>query len=153
MNQKSIGVRIAPFIVGIVCFVLPFLQLSCNGTKVMQFTGVQLVTGSEMKDPMGGRSKKISSEPFAVVALIALAAGVGFCASPKRSMSILAAISGGIVVVSMLALKMRLDAEITKEASGMPITIDYLIGFWSICLAAIAGLVLSIMRLNDKENV
>lgn len=34
----------------------------------------------------------------------------------------------------------------------MPIKVDYLIGFWGVCLAAIAGLVLSIMRGKEKEN-
>lgn len=118
----------------------------------MQFTGVQMVTGSEMKEPMSDETKKIPAEPFAVVTLLALAVGVGLCVSPKRTMSVSAAIAGGVAVVSMFVLKTRADAEIMKEASGMPITVDYLIGFWLVCLAAIAGLVLAIMRVKDKEN-
>ena len=152
MNQKSVGVRIAPFAIGVLCFVLPFIQISCDGKKAMQFTGVQLVTGSEMKEPMGKKTKKIPAEPFAVVALLALAVGIGFSASPKRTLSVFAAIAGGVAFVSMLILKARADAEITKEASGMPITIDYPVGFWLVCLGAIAGLVLSVMRAKDKEN-
>jgi hypothetical protein len=152
MNQST-GIRIAPFAVGIMCFVLPFLQVSCSGEKVIQFTGVQLVTGSEMKDPMTGKeTKQIPSEPLAVVALVALAAGILFCLSPKGASSSAAAIAGGIALVAMLVLKTRMDAQITKEAGGMPFTIDYLIGFWGVCLAAIAGLVLSIMRVNEKKS-
>ncbi|MDD5676863.1 MAG: hypothetical protein PHW60_02595 [Kiritimatiellae bacterium] len=150
MNRKSTGVRITPFALGIMCFVLPFVQISCDGKKAMQFTGVQLVTGSEMKEPMGGETKKIPPEPFAIVTLLALAVGIGFCASPKRAMSVSAAIAGGIAVISMFVMKTRMDAEITKEASGMPITIEYPIGFWLVCLAAIAGVILAIMRIKDK---
>jgi hypothetical protein len=152
MNQKSLGVRIAPFAIGILCFVLPFLQISCDGKKVMQFSGVQMVTGSEMKDPMGGKPKKIPTEPLAVVTLLALTAGVGLCLSQKRGMSVTAAIAGGIAVLAMFGLKTRMDAEVMKEASGMPITVDYLIGFWLVCLAAITGLVLAIMRIRGKTN-
>jgi hypothetical protein len=152
MNQKSITVRIAPFALGILCFVLPFLQLSCDGKKMMQFTGVQLVTGSEMNDPMSGKTKQVPPEPFAVATLLALVAGVGFCVSTKRVMSVSAAVTGGVAVVSMLVLKTRMDADIMKEASGLPITVDYLIGFWTVCLTAIAGSVLSSMRVNDEEK-
>lgn len=78
----------------------------------MQFTGVQMVTGSEMKDPMSGETNKIPAEPFAVVALIALATGIGFCVSAKRTSSIPAAIAGGVAVLAMPILKTRADAEI-----------------------------------------
>ncbi len=150
MNQKSIGVRIAPYVVGIVCFVLPFIQVSCSGEKVMQFTGIQLVTGSETKEPMTGETKKIPPTPLAIIALVALLAGACFCLPATRASSTLAAIAGGVATVAMLFLKMRTDADITKEAQGMPITVEYLMGFWLVCIAAIGGLILSIMR--TKEN-
>lgn len=105
-----------------------------------------------MKEPMGGDTKKIPSEPFAVVTLVALLAGVGFCISTTRGKAIAAAIAGGVATASMLILKMRMDAEIMKEASGMPVTVDYLIGFWIVCLASIAGLVFSILRAKEKET-
>ena len=151
MNQKSAGIRIAPYVIGIVCFILPFLQISCDGKKVMQFTGVQLVTGSEMKEPMSEKTRKIPAEPFAVIALVALAVGAAFCIHAGRSRAIVAAVAGGAAALSMIIMKTRMDAEITKQASGMPITVDYLFGFWAVCLSAIAGLILAIMRMKDKE--
>jgi len=152
MNQKSTGIRIAPYIVGIVCFILPFLQVSCDGKKVMQFTGVQLVTGSEMKEPMSETTKKIPPEPFAIIAILALVAGTVFSLSSGKGSALAAAIAGGAAALALLILKTRMDAEITKEASGMPITVDYLLGFWGACLAAIAGLVLSIMRRKETSG-
>ena len=103
-----------------------------------------------MKDPMSGQTKKVPADPLAVVTLIALLAGAGLCSSAARSNSIAAAVAGGIATVSMLIFKTRMDAEITKQAAGMPITVDYLVGFWIVCLAAVAGLVLSIIRVKEK---
>lgn len=152
MNQKSTGVRIAPFAIGIICFVLPFFQVSCDGKKLMQFTGVQLVTGTEMKNPMSEEVEKTEAMPGAVIAVAALIIGAGFCFSGSRGSSIAAAVMGGLATASLLFLKTRLDAEITKEASGMPIMVDYLVGFWIACLASIAGLVLSIIRAKEVDG-
>ena len=124
MNQKSIWVRIAPYAAGILCFVLPFLQVSCDGQKVMQFTGVQLITGSEMKNPISEESSRIPSEPFAVLALFALLAGILFSILYIRGEAIASAIAGGVATVSLLVLKARMDADITKQASGMPVTVE-----------------------------
>lgn len=117
----------------------------------MQFTGVQLVTGSEMKEPMSGQIKKTAPMPGAVITLVALFIGAGFSLGSSRSMSVAAAISGALATAFMLFLKTRIDADIAKEASGMPITADYLVGFWAVLIAAIAALVLSLMRVQAKE--
>ena len=151
MIQNS-GIRIAPYLVGVVLFILPFIQVSCSGDKVLQLTGVQLVTGSEMQEPMSEKTKKIPPEPLSVAAIIALGIGAAFCISRGRVQSILAAIAGGVALVAMIVLKTRMDAEITKQTAGMPITVEYLAGFWGVCIAALAGLILSIMRVNEKRK-
>ena len=118
----------------------------------MQFTGVQLITGSEMKNPISEESSRIPSEPFAVLALFALLAGILFSILYIRGEAIASAIAGGVATVSLLVLKARMDADITKQASGMPVTVEYLIGFWLALLAAVAGLALSIMRTKEKQK-
>jgi lysylphosphatidylglycerol synthetase-like protein (DUF2156 family) len=151
MKQGSVGIRIAPFAVGVICFILPFVQISCDGKKMMSMTGVQLVTGSEMKDPMTEKTKKIPAEPLAVVTLLAMLAGAGLSISAKRGSAISSAVAGGVAAIAMLVLKTRMDAEVTKQASGFPITVEYLVGFWVVCLAAVAGIVLSVMRTKEDK--
>jgi len=59
MEQKTAGIRIAPYAIAIVYFILPFVQLSCEGEKMISFTGVQLVTGTEIRGLVwGGGSKQ-----------------------------------------------------------------------------------------------
>jgi hypothetical protein len=152
MQLNSPGFRVAPYIVGILFFVLPFLQVSCDGRTVVRLTGVQLVTGSEMDAPMSNESQKVSPEPFAVIALLALAAGTVFCLSNGKGSATAAAIAGGAAAAALLALKIRMDAQITKEAGGLPLTVDFLMGFWGAVLSALAGLVLSLMRRNETDG-
>jgi hypothetical protein len=148
MLHKLVGFRIAPYAIAILCFILPFIQISCDGKKMMSFTGVQLVTGSEMKSPMTDDTEKIPPAPTAIIALAALVAGVVFALKLDRGSSILSSVAGGVAFISMIILKTNMDAEIMKESSGMPVTADYQIGFWSVCILALAGAILGLMRLQ-----
>lgn len=151
MQQKSIGIRIAPYVIGIACFILPFIKISCSGEKLMSFTGVQLVTGSEMSNPMSDEKEKMPPEPTAVIALIALVVGVVFAIQLSRGGAILSAVSGGVAVISLILLKTNLDTEIMKEAGGMAISADYQMGFWGACLMSAAGAILALMRLQGAS--
>ena len=151
MQQKSVGIRIAPYAIGIACFILPFIQISCSGEKVVSFTGVQLVTGSEMANPMSDEKEKLPPEPTAIIALVALVVGVVFATQLSRGAAILSAVSGGVAVIAMVLLKTNMDAEILKEAGGMAISADYQMGFWGVCLMSAAGAILALMRLQDAE--
>lgn len=150
MQQKSVGIRIAPYAIGIACFILPFIQISCSGEKVMSFTGVQLVTGSEMANPMSDEKEKMPPAPAAIIAMAALVVGVVFAIQLSRGGTILSAVSGGVAVISMILLKANMDAEIMKEAGGMGITADYQMGFWGVCIMSVVGAILALMRLQDS---
>ena len=45
--------KFSPALFGLVilCFFLPFVNLSCSGQTVMTLTGFQLITGSEYSEP------------------------------------------------------------------------------------------------------
>ena len=154
MKRSVAGIRIAPFLIGIICFILPFLSISCDGNKLMSFTGVQLVTGAELKDSLSGESRRIPSDPMAVIALLALVAGLCLAVSNTRRTAIGSALAAAAATLSMLFLKFRMDAQIMKHASGMPIAADYQLGFWLVCLASVLGLIMSVMRVeNGRESI
>ena len=151
MEQKPAGIRIVPFAIAIVCFILPFIEISCDGVKWMSFTGVQLVTGSEMKSPMTDEVEKIPPSGAAVVTLVALAVGGAFCFSATRTQSIIAGVSGIVAAIAMVLLKTNMDAEVMKEASGLPVTVEYKVGFWGTLLGATAGALLAFIRVGKKK--
>ena len=42
----------AAYLLALICFLLPFVEVSCNGQKVVSLTGIQLLAGPQVG---GGR--------------------------------------------------------------------------------------------------
>lgn len=117
--------KFSPAIFGIViiCFFLPFINISCSGQKIATLSGIQLVSGTTME------GRKINPEPWAVVAFISSIAGLGLSFMKSRKSSILAAVSGAIGVISLLLLKAKIDNDMLKKGKGV-IQVEYDLGFW-----------------------
>lgn len=100
----------------VLAFLLPFIEVSCAGTKVATFTGMQLVTGTtvdgERTDPNG----------WAILALLAAVGGcaMGIAALGRRARGWLAGASAaaGVGAVSLIALRVVIDAELSRAAAG-----------------------------------
>ena len=152
MLHQSVGFRIAPYAIAIICFILPFVQISCSGEKLMSFTGVQLVTGMEMKSPMSEKTEKIPPETTAIIALVALVFGVVIALKTDSGSSILSAVAGGVALISLIILKTNMDAEIMKKAGGMAVSADYKLGFWGVCIGSLVGAILALMRLQKTTE-
>lgn len=154
MEQKSAGIRIAPYLIGIICFILPFLEISCAGEKMMSFSGAQLATGYYDLDSFVGQDTENNQpNPFALIALIAVVLGLLFSLTPKKRASIMAGIMGIISVSAMLLMKNNIDAEMMKEAGGLaPVSVDYKVGFWGLCIASAIGALMAFMRVKDSPG-
>src|SRR6266852_3589386 len=121
MGQKS---KVSPiiFIASILCFLFPFIAVSCGGQRFASFSGIQLATGTTVDQPqMFGPSqkKKVAPDPFAAVAgLCAIVAlGLSFVGSARTSIA--PAISGATGAISLLLMKSRMDSEIVKQGQGI----------------------------------
>ena len=79
MTQKS-KVSPAIFAASILCFLLPFVTLSCGGQRITSFSGVQLAIGTSVDQPqIFGPPKKqnVDPDPTAAVAGICALLGLG----------------------------------------------------------------------------
>jgi hypothetical protein len=138
MQWKS-KVSPAIFALSILCFLLPFVTISCNGKKLSSFSGVQLATGTTIEQPqMFGppQKKRANPEPAATVAAICalLALGLSFLGA---RMALGTAIGGAMGTVSLLLMKAQLDDRIAKQGQGM-LQVDYETGF-ALALALLMG--------------
>ena len=109
------------FIVTTVCFLFPFVTVSCNGQKVATFSGVQLATGTtlEQQQMFGPPQKKhVDAEPLATLAAICALAGVGLSFLGIRA-AIAPAICGGAGALFLLLLQSKLSTDITQQGQGM----------------------------------
>ncbi len=78
----------AIFLASILCFLLPFITVSCGGQKVGSFSGLQLATGTTVNQPQmfgPAQSEKVESEPMATIAILCAVAGLGLSFLRRRS--------------------------------------------------------------------
>ncbi len=150
------GRKISPAIFGLalICFFLPFVNISCGGQKFMSFTGVQLVTGTTINEPgMFGQKQnnKVQGEFLALLAVVAVVVGLILSFLKDRTSAILTAIIGGAGAVLLLLLKSKMDNDVFREAEGM-IQLEYTIGFWGAFLLNITAAVLNVFHLSQSKE-
>ena len=139
MTSKS---KVSPliFVATLVCFLFPFVTVSCGDHKVTSFTGVQLATGTTVPEPqMFGPPKKreVAPDPFAAVAV--LAAAVGMCLGFVGARSAIPqAICGGLGALLLLLMKARTENQVLQQGQGL-LVVSYEPGFTLALLLLIAA--------------
>ncbi len=145
------------FVVAALSFLLPFVAASCNGQKVIQLTGLELVTGTRVQAPSSygygyTTHRDVAPEPLAVLAIVVTLAGIALGFVKGGPGSILSAISGAVAFISLLLLQSKLNSDAAREGGNI-FKIDYLTGFWiALVLLAIAT-VLNLYLLANKRKV
>ena len=149
--------RAAPFAIAVLCFFLPFVQISCTMQRSVgfPFTGIQMVTGAEIHTPdfTGGPTKteKIPPSPEAIIVLLCSLAAVALCFISLKAGSLSAAIAGVLGFVVMLILKARLDQDILKQGEGL-LVVEYRVGFIAICICLLAGAAMNVYVFRQPKS-
>jgi hypothetical protein len=139
--------KLSPAIFGIViiCFFLPFVNVTCQGQKVASFSGFQLVGGTtiEQSGGWGGKQvRNVSGEPLALFAFLATIAGLALSFYRRDKSAIAPAAVSGIGLILLLVLKSKLDSDILKQGGGM-LQLEYSVGFWMAFILYLAAMVLN----------
>ncbi|HCY76705.1 MAG TPA: hypothetical protein DHV28_12365 [Ignavibacteriales bacterium] len=162
----------SPFLFGLIllCFFLPFVNLSCSGQTIMSLTGFQLITGAEVKQPdmfgqnmmgqndnMDKENEEVSSQPMALLAFIAALAALLISLMKKKTTALINIVISVLGVIFLFLLKFNIDGDAKLNTTGQGIiTLDYQFGYWFSILLFIGGAVLSWLIFNEKlpkENV
>lgn len=149
--------KISPALFGliVICFFLPFMNISCGGQKIVTLTGLQFVTGTsvEQQDPFSGKAKseKIESEPLAVAVFLCALAGLALSFLHSRSGTILPAIAGGAGGGLLLLFKHGMDQKVLQEGEGL-IQVQYEFGFWLMLMLFLAATVMNLLLLSHRKN-
>lgn len=149
----------ALFVLIIICFFMPFVNLSCSGQTIMSLTGFQLITGADIKDQnmfgeMNGtqtKQEKVESQPLALFALLAAIAGLGLSFIRKKSLAIVNVVVSALGAVFLLLLKFNLDGDAELGGQNV-ITLDYQAGYWLAFLLFLAGAVLFWLIFSEKPK-
>jgi hypothetical protein len=138
----------------LLCFTLPFIQVSCQQQRLMSFTGFQMAFGTEVQQPqMFGppQTKQIPGDGLVILAFLAAVAGL-VCSFIKNRTGIVISLicsSGGFLF--LLIFKLRVDNEILRLGGGM-LGVEYLTGFIGACLLFLMGTALNGYMIYAEAN-
>jgi hypothetical protein len=159
MDSTRWKVRPVIFVVGLLSLFLPFVSVSCQGQTVATATGVQLATGFEANGTGASSSgfasqqstQREGSEPMAVLALVALIAGLAFAFWHTRPSAIWSALMGLAGVFALIRLKTKIDDDVLRQGSGL-FQVDYRAGFWLLCAVFVGAIGYNVYLLGSTPE-
>lgn len=152
----------AVFVLIILCFFLPFVNLSCGGQTIMSLSGFQLITGAKVSPAdnlFGGfkqeefdEKERVDPQPMAILAFIMALAGLGLSFIKRKKLAIITVIVSALGLIFLILLKVNMDGESDLGAQYI-ITLDYQFGYWFSLLLFAAGVVIFGMIFKEAETV
>jgi hypothetical protein len=147
------------FLVVILLFLTPWLEVSCAGAKVISFSGMDMVTGKSYTAPSGSGYSSYNSnfgvpnststssnrEPLAIITLVLAVAGIIFSLVKWKRAELLSALAAICGFIFMIALKIKIDGDISEQGRGMLQT-DYLAGYWIGLILLMGIFLINILR-------
>src|SRR5664279_3122805 len=98
----------AGYLLALICFLLPFVEVSCNGQRVVSLPGLQLLAGPQV-DGGGGMfaqpKQQVKPETSVVIAFVAGIAGLVLSVLKQRRTDIIAGVCCMVAAGSLLALQ------------------------------------------------
>jgi len=134
--QESLK-KFSPAVFGVIliCFMLPWVNLSCQGQNAATFSGLQLATGTTVQQ----QNQEVKSEPLAVAVLVLTILGLALSFLKDKRSSIIPGIIGAAAFILLLLLKSKIDTD----ASNHSIQVQYAIGFWLVLVLFIGAIALN----------
>ena len=136
MQRGTKTFSVASFGLALLCFLLPFVSVSCNQQKVASFSGFELVFGTTVQQPQvfgPPKPQRVSGEPLAAVAFVCCALALGISFAKSRSTEIGGAVLAGVSLVCLMQLKSKLQDEVLWQSGGF-LQVNYESGFWIVIL-------------------
>lgn len=145
------------FAVVIIFFFFNFFTVSCGGQKVGSVTGINLVTGTELKsrDMFSGnetKGEKIPSSAWAIIAFGAAIIGLGAFLIKEKREALIGAGAGAIGFGSLIILQFAIKNSIEKKAQGT-IQTDFQFAYWGALIAMGIAAFISYLRMQKTHNI
>lgn len=147
------------FACAIIFFFFNFFTITGNGNKIGSVTGINLVTGTELKsnDLFSGeetKGNKIPSSIWAIIALGAAITGIWVFLTKSKRVAIVGTWAGAIGFGALIILFFAIINAIEKKAEGAgDIHIDFQFAYWGALIAiGIAGFI-SYLRMQKTNKI
>ncbi len=140
------------FVIGLLAFLLPFVQVSCGGNTLMVVSGKQLITGFSVSLPAKpGESpnaqtpeRRFKGDKYArgILALLVLSLLVALFANYPIASYILVVFSA-LGAGALLILRSRILEKAAAKGAGL-LEVRFREGFWTLLAAFIAAFLLNL---------
>ncbi len=163
--MKESGKFVSPsiFLLAALCFFLPFVSFTCQGQKIADVTGMELVTGtkiekfemqkfdSRQKDPGLEDQRDVSSEPMAIAAFIFAIIGIVVSLIPRysRMLSLIAGALGGLM---LLFLRSSISGEVTGDFNFQIIQVTYEWGYYLALILFIIAFAINLYQVISENR-
>jgi hypothetical protein len=134
-------------------FLLPFMTISCNGTKLVSLSGVQLLTGTTITPPGGGRATPIQPSPlliaafaFGIVAIL-IRRKNGSAVNPWLSIGATAGSVGAMLFFQTAS------ADQVQQQTLAVFTVQMEIGYWVAAVCYAAATMIGVVDWNTERTV
>ena len=140
------------FALGILLFFLSFCDFSCSGHKIGSVTGINLVTGTELKsrDMFSGNETRGEKIPASIWAIFAFGAGIVGCAiyliKDKRE-ALIGTGAGAVGFIALIILQFAIKGSIDEKGQGQ-ITTSFQFGYWAALISFGLAAFLSYLRIH-----
>jgi hypothetical protein len=136
------------------CFLMPFVNVSCQGHTVRSLTGTQLALGTEMVQPTGfgqPQSRKVPPDSFAAAALALSVAGIFVTFGPGKIFKMATVVTTAMGIICLLILKTNLDSEIVKSGGGA-LKLEYGGAFWMAIVMFGAAAAIRVLQPDNERT-
>lgn len=145
---RALSPRLAsvPFFAILLCFALPFLEVSCRGRTVRSFSGYDTAFGATIDDSTSfGPSAKKQTEPVSELILVLVGTLLtGFLCLRGIGGTPIFAVG---VLFLLLHTRSAISTEILQQSHGL-LAVDSGSGYYCTLFLLITGLVLSILSIS-----
>jgi uncharacterized membrane protein YhaH (DUF805 family) len=141
-----------PFALILICFSLPFLEVSCQGQKIASFSGFQTAFGTQISSP-NGETKDIPGTFVLVLVLVITVICLLIPFLKLKFNNLIATIGSVFSLLLLLITKVNIDNESFKQGGGL-LLIQVAYGYVFIfCLFILGGLTHGFLHQSKKKKL
>jgi len=128
----------------LICFLLPFVNISCSGQELGSFNGLQLITGTKIQ------GEAIDPHPIAIIIFLIAIIGLIFALVKTKLGNVICSIVAGAGFVFTLLLKSNIDGEIAQERY---LTAEWGVGYYFTLILFVVAVGFNIYLMTTKKNL
>jgi hypothetical protein len=161
MSNARKTISPALFGLGLFCFFLPFITVSCQQREVATLNGIELAGGKEIKTPaafgQASRTKRTDGDPLAALAILSGLVGLGGSFIRVKKSAVIPAGAGAAGFILLLMLQLKINDAISKESAAqglglIGITYTYGLGYWLAFILYLSAMLVNIYGLISEKD-